>query len=90
MADNWRQYAALHKSPSHRAQGPSAKDAAVKTCARCEQHLSTAEHFRRDSPGYWRSHCNECAKAITREWRAAHREELLARRRAAYARARNH
>jgi len=58
--------------------------APVRTCSRCKQPMPPAA-FRRDSRGYVRSHCNPCALAATQQWRAHHREALLARRRAAYA-----
>ena len=51
MTPNWRQLSALHKRPSLHRDRPSAKDAAYKTCSRCKERLSTAEHFRRDSKG---------------------------------------
>ena len=56
--------------------------APVRACSRCRE-LKPREAFRPDSRGHLRSHCNPCALAATREWRAAHREELLERRRSA-------
>jgi hypothetical protein len=49
-------------------------------CSRCRAYLPP-ESFGPDARGYRRSHCYPCALAATRAWRAAHRDELLARRR---------
>ena len=57
--------------------------APMRTCSRCRTPKPLAA-FRLDARGYLRSHCRECSLAVTREWRARHREALLARRRAAY------
>ena len=57
--------------------------APVRTCSRCHEP-KPVDAFRRDSRGYVRSHCIPCSLAVTQEWRARHREALLARRRAAY------
>ena len=51
-------------------------DGPERVCSRCREPRPL-EAFRRDSRGYLRSHCNPCALAVTREWRAAHRDELL-------------
>ena len=57
-----------------------------KRCVRCGESKPVAEFRRnprmRDGFGSW---CRECSVARTREWRAEHREELNARRRAEYA-----
>lgn len=53
-----------------------------RRCARCTETKPTTE-YRRDSRGYWRSWCNPCQLAATREWKARNRDALLERRRAA-------
>lgn len=53
----------------------------TRRCSRCRESRPLAA-FRLDSRGYLRSHCNPCALAVTREWRARHHAELLDRRRA--------
>jgi len=58
--------------------------APVRRCSRCTERLPL-DAFRLDVKGYRRSHCNLCALAVTREWRARHHAQLLDRRRAAYA-----
>ncbi len=70
---------ALENAPRHRH--PQAADGR-RRCAGCGETLPLAS-FRRDSRGYWRSNCNDCALLVTREWKARNRETLLARRRAA-------
>jgi hypothetical protein len=56
-----------------------------RLCTRCGQLKSPADfrpHPRmRDGLTSW---CKSCAVARTRQWRADHRDELNARRRAAY------
>ena len=56
----------------------------MRVCSRCHEP-KPVDAFRLDAKGYRRSHCNPCALAVTQEWRTAHRDALLARRRAAYA-----
>lgn len=53
-------------------------------CSRCHE-AKPLEAFRLDSAGRTRSHCIPCSRAVNQEWRARHRDELAARRRAAYA-----
>jgi len=60
----------------------TAGTAPTRRCSRCGER-KPPDAFRLDARGYRRSHCNPCALAVTQEWRARHRDELLARRRAA-------
>lgn len=57
-----------------------------KRCVRCEESKPVAEFRRnarmRDGLHSW---CKACSVERTREWRAEHRDELNARRRARYA-----
>lgn len=57
-----------------------------RRCSRCQLSLPLSE-FRKDRKGYWRSHCKSCSLLATQDWRARHHDELLAKRRAAYAEA---
>jgi hypothetical protein len=52
-------------------------------CGRCGQRKAASE-FKHDAKGH-PLRCKPCALTDTQEWRARHRDELLARRRAAYA-----
>src|SRR5262245_40272815 len=61
--------------------------ATIRPCSRCGAMLPV-EAFRLDSRGYRRSHCIPCSLLDTAEWRARHRDRLLAARRDAYAAAR--
>ena len=83
MIRNWRQQSALNKRSGVHRDRVTAMDATSRTCARCKERKPTADSFRRDSRGYWRSWCNPCQLEATREWRARNRDALLARRRAA-------
>ncbi len=57
-------------------------DSPTRRCSRCGLD-KPREAFREDGRGHLRSHCNPCALAATREWRARHHDELLERRRSA-------
>ena len=83
MIGNRRQWAALHKRPSYHTDRPQA-GAGPRTCARCEQS-QPIESFRVNGKGYRSSYCKDCALQVTQEWRERNRDELNARRRAAYA-----
>jgi hypothetical protein len=52
-------------------------------CARCGES-KPVEAFRLLRHGSRASYCNPCQVAATRAWRAENREEINARRRAAY------
>lgn len=82
MELNHRSQSARRRQPGvHRDRPRAAQSTAPRRCARCTQTKPISE-FRRDSRGFWRSWCNPCQLAATREWKARHRDELLARRRA--------
>ena len=83
MTVNARQWSALHKEVGVHKDRPRAVDRPFRTCSRCHESLPS-DQFRLDSRGYKRSHCIECAKAVTREWRKRNRAELARRRRTAY------
>jgi hypothetical protein len=55
------------------------------TCSACQRSLP-AESFHLSKYGSRSSWCRECTVAATREWRAANRDAINARRRAEYAR----
>jgi hypothetical protein len=83
LPDSPRVVSALRKSRGVNHDRFTAKHQITgnRACSRCREVLPLTE-FRRDSRGYWRSHCKGCALAVTQEWRARHQDELLARRRA--------
>ena len=83
MIENRRQWAALHKRPSYQSDRLRAAGTS-RTCARCRQ-LQPVESFRMNAKGYRSSYCRRCALDVTQEWRERNRDELNARRRAAYA-----
>jgi hypothetical protein len=62
-------------------------DQRSRRCSRCHVDRKLSD-FRLDSRGYPRSHCRACALEATAAWRLAHRDELLAVRRARYRAAR--
>ena len=84
MIENRKQWAALHKRPSYHPGRLRASDGATRVCARCSQS-QPIESFRMNGKGYRTSYCRPCALEVTQEWRERNRDELNARRRAAYA-----
>lgn len=62
------------------------RDVTTARCARCDQELPIAS-FRVLRHGSHASYCTPCQVRLTREWRAANRDENNARRRQAYRKA---
>ena len=76
----------------HRAAEPPRKyrrweGGADRLCARCGERKPLSE-FRLQN-GRPRAYCIPCGNAVNQEYRERHRDELLARRRAAYGEVRN-
>jgi hypothetical protein len=88
LPDSPRVVSALRKVRGVNRDRLTAKDQTTghRACSRCREVLPLTE-FRRDSRGYWRSHCRTCMKAANQEWRARHHDERLVRRREQHARA---
>lgn len=61
------------------------REAATLSCARCGKSYPI-EAFRVLGHGSRASYCTECQKQATRDWRAANRDEINAKRRAVYPR----
>ena len=72
---------------SKRSQGPRVAGEEL-ACRECSQR-KPIDAFRVLASGSRESYCRSCHNAINREWRARNRDDLNARRRAAYAAARS-